>query len=196
MIYQKKSYRVVIFDVDGTLTTTKSGATFRKSADDWQWLPGRLERLKEVNREGGTHIGIATNQGGVAFGYLRSYDIMKEIGEMCEQVPISPKGVRFCFTHPKGTEELYREENDERRKPGPEMLREIMGEFMMPVNPAKVLMVGDRPEDEGAALAAGCAFAWADDFFAPDINTPNATPFSDGPDDEGWDTPPPGPIFG
>lgn len=165
MIYLKKNYRVVIFDVDGTLVCPKSGATFRKDADDWMWLPGRLERLKEINREGGTHIGIATNQGGVAFGYMRSIDIMDAIGKMCEQVPISRKGVRFCFTHPKGTEELWRDENDERRKPGPGMLREIMGAFMMPVNPEKCLMVGDRPEDEGAANAAGCAFAWADDFF-------------------------------
>ncbi len=39
-----KVHKLVIFDVDGTLTTTKSGATFRESADDWQWLPGRLEK--------------------------------------------------------------------------------------------------------------------------------------------------------
>ena len=30
-----KQYKLIIFDVDGTLTTTKSGATFRKTADDW-----------------------------------------------------------------------------------------------------------------------------------------------------------------
>lgn len=29
-----------------------------------------------------------------------------------------------------------------------------------------------------------------------DINYPNDTPFSSGDDDEGWDVPPPGPIFG
>src|SRR5260221_2433900 len=60
--------KLVIFDVDGTIVTTKSGETFRKTADDWQWLPGRLEKLQELDRQG-VKLAIATNQGGVAFEY-------------------------------------------------------------------------------------------------------------------------------
>jgi phosphoglycolate phosphatase-like HAD superfamily hydrolase len=33
--------------------------------------------------------------------------------------------------------------------------------------PEWTLMVGDRPEDEAAAKAAGCGFVWAAEFFAP-----------------------------
>lgn len=46
------------------------------------------------------------------------------------------------------------------RKPGPGMLR-----LAIENHPAsEVLYVGDRPEDEQAAAAAGIPFAWASDF--------------------------------
>lgn len=164
MYYQGKLYKVVIFDVDGTLVTTRSGAPFRKTADDWQWIPGRLDRLKKIAKD--THIGIATNQGGVGFGYFKSIDILEELMKLCEQVPIPARGCAYCFTHPTASIGLYQDKTDNRRKPGPGMLWEIMDTFMFPRQPDYCLMVGDRPEDEQAAAGAGCAFAWADEFFA------------------------------
>lgn len=61
-----------------------------------------------------------------------------------------------------------------------------MGEFMMPVNPEKCLMVGDRPEDEGAANAAGCSFAWANDFFAQAVPLPYEAQELDSEPPMGW----------
>lgn len=155
-----KRYSLIVFDVDGTLTETKSGATFRKEASDWKWLPGRLERIRELDHQG-VKLAVATNQGGVAFGYLDPQDIRAELERMAEQAHIPY--VAMCFSHPKATIEAFREDSP-RRKPGPGMLLEII----VSSGEAKeaTLMVGDRDEDEQAALAAGVDFAWADTFFS------------------------------
>lgn len=155
------SKRLIIFDVDGTLVQTKSGATFRKSEDDWQWLPGRLERLAELRKQG-IHIAIASNQGGVAFGYLDKRDTYRELASMMHQAELPLEGLNICFFHPQATREIYRVESN-LRKPGPGMLYAAMGTFN--VEAQDTLMVGDRPEDEGAAKAAGVDFCWAAQFF-------------------------------
>ncbi len=155
-------FALIIFDVDGTLTTTKSNATFRKSADDWQWLPGRLEKLQELDREG-IELAIATNQGGVAFGYMEKADILHELANMAEEARIPLGRIFTCFTHPKASIEAYRLD-DLRRKPGPGMLLQAMD--YLEASPEETLFVGDRPEDEGAAKAANCSFMWAGDFFS------------------------------
>jgi histidinol-phosphate phosphatase family protein len=152
----------VIFDVDGTLVTTKSGATFRKTADDWQWLPGRLETLKALHEQG-TQIALASNQGGVAFGYMRRKDIINELFKTALEVGNNVY-VAVCFTHPKATIEEFRVEDDTRREPGSGMLLECQEYFL--IGPIHTLMVGDRPEDEQAAQNAGVAFMWAEEFFS------------------------------
>ncbi len=152
-------YKLIIFDADGTLCTTKSGATFRKTADDWQWLPGRLEKLAELRNQG-VKIGIATNQGGVAFGYLDPHEIRQELYKMGRLIHAA--AIEMCFSHPNATIDLWRE-NGSRRKPGTDMLLAIIkdsGESKQ-----DTLMVGDRPEDEQAAKNAGVSFMWADAFF-------------------------------
>ena len=153
-------YTLIIFDVDGTLVTTKSGETFRKTADDWQWLPGRLEKLTELDEQD-IKTAIATNQGGVAFGYLEYFDTRHELMRTAKEGRISYTAM--CFTHPQAKLADYRRD-DKRRKPGPGMLLDAMR--ALGVSEAQTLMVGDRPEDEQAAKNAGIAFMWADAFFS------------------------------
>ncbi len=154
-------YKLIIFDVDGTLTTTKSGATFRKSADDWQWLPGRLDKLKALRKQG-VRLAIATNQGGVAFGLLDQSAILGELFAMCIAGGIPRGGLYICYNHPKASLPEFRYE-DHRRKPEAGMLFDAMADFEAVAS--NTLFVGDRPEDEQAAYKAGCDFAWAKDFF-------------------------------
>lgn len=161
MIREIEYYKLIIFDADGTWVTTRSGATFRKEASDWQWLPGRIEKIKAL-REAGIHIAVATNQGGVSFGYMKQEDILAELTKMIKEAGIAPGGLYICYTHPKASLEQYRIEDD-RRKPGPGMLLEAMDHFG--VSPEHTLMVGDRPEDEKSAQAAGTSFVWAWQYF-------------------------------
>jgi D-glycero-D-manno-heptose 1,7-bisphosphate phosphatase len=152
-------FKLIIFDVDNTLVEPASGETFRKSADDWKWMPGRLEKLAELDRSG-VKMAIASNQGGVAFGLLDPLEIRHELRRTAEEGHIPY--VAMCFSHPKAKLAEYREDSP-RRKPGPGMLLEIMeasGE-----SAEDTLMVGDRPEDEGAAKSAGVDFMWANQFF-------------------------------
>lgn len=156
--------KLIIFDIDGTLVGTKSGETFRKTADDWQWLPGRLKKCRDLVDEG-KRIAFASNQAGVAFPWSKftEQDITDEIAIMADQVDADAWSL--CFTTPNEKAlPQYRNTNDRRRKPGPGMLEEIMKQLEMSAE--DTLFVGDRPEDEGAAQAAGVSFQWAEDFFA------------------------------
>ncbi len=132
--------KLVIFDVDGTLVTTKSGATFRKTADDWQWLPGRLEGLQELDRRG-VKLAIATNQGGVAFGYFSHAAIVSELYKLADEAHIPL--VMWCETHPKASIDEYRVESP-RRKPGPGMLNEIIEQGRLLHMGRCVLFIGSR----------------------------------------------------
>jgi len=157
--------KLCIFDVDGTLVESKSGATFRKSADDWQWMPGRLEKLKML-RESDIKLAVATNQGGVAFGYFEKSDITREILKVVEGmtgISYYPSALYICYTHPKAKIEEYQKDDDIRRKPGPGMLLEAMETFG--VGPKDTLFVGDREEDRLAAEAAKIDFEWAWAYF-------------------------------
>jgi D-glycero-D-manno-heptose 1,7-bisphosphate phosphatase len=155
------NYKLIVFDVDGTLIRPMSGGEFRKSADDWELLPGRAEKLKAL-KEVGVRLAIASNQGGVAFGYLRQIDILRELQNTARSLGIPEGGGYICYTHPRASIAGYRFE-DHRRKPGPGMLQDAMRDFE--ADAGETLMVGDRPEDEGAAINAGVAFMWAKDFF-------------------------------
>lgn len=67
---------------------------------------------------------------------------------------IVPSSDRFIFS--ASIDEAW-------RKPNPGMLLQAMKDFR--VKPHETLMIGDRPEDKGAAIAAGVAFIWAHEFF-------------------------------
>src|SRR6266702_7340867 len=121
------TYKLIIVDVDGTLVNTKSGATFRKSAQDWQWIPGRLTKLAEL-KQAGIRMAIATNQGGVAFGYFTQSDILRELMAMARIAGVAKGGLYICYTHPNASIEQYRAV-DSRRKPAPGMLLEAMRDF-------------------------------------------------------------------
>lgn len=156
-------YGLVIFDVDGTLTTTKSGETFRVSADDWQWLPNRVEKCHQLVKQG-LVLAIASNQAGVAFPWSKfsEAEIQAELERTAQG--IGAQFLAVCYSSPNVKSlPAYFNANDRRRKPGPGMLEEAMRHFGKTAT--QTLYIGDRPEDEQAAAAAGVDFAWADQFF-------------------------------
>jgi D-glycero-D-manno-heptose 1,7-bisphosphate phosphatase len=154
-----RDYKLIIFDKDGTLCRSRSGQTFINSADDQELIPGVLEKIKDLKTQG-AKIAIASNQGGVAFGHM-SYSEAWAIMEHAEDL-IEADEFIFCPDHPKGTVPEYTSDSPY-RKPGPKMITETADNLHVPLS--GVLFVGDRPEDEQAAKAAGVDFMWAKDFF-------------------------------
>lgn len=154
--------RLIIFDVDGTLVKTKSGATFRKTADDWEPIDGRIAKLRDL-RDQAFSLALASNQGGVGYGYMAAEDISKELHRTARWFYIPEQAVFACYTHPNATIDRYRVVDDPRRKPNGGMIIEAMTTFNC--SAAETLFVGDRPEDEQAAKNAGVSFAWSHEFF-------------------------------
>lgn len=162
-----EKFLLIIFDVDGTLTTTKSGSTFRKSADDWTWLPGRIEKCRQL-REQGVQIALASNQAGVAFPWSKFTEaqIQVELEIIAQEIGACYIGVCYSTPNEKALPNYYTP-NDTRRKPGPDMLIEAMQHCG--VSSGETLMVGDRDEDASAARAAWVDFMHADQFFAEQL---------------------------
>lgn len=156
--------KLVVFDVDGTLAVTRSGETFRRTADDWQWMDGRIEKCKEL-RADGIHLALATNQAGVAFSWSRfsQAEMQHEIEAVAAQIGAEYIGVCYSSPNVKAKPE-YHDPADNRRKPGPGMILEAM--LHHGCTAEQTIMVGDREDDEGAAKAAGVRFVHADSFFA------------------------------
>ena len=155
-------YKLYIFDVDGTLVTTKSGARFRKGADDWMWLPGRIEKLAELKAQC-EQLAVATNQGGCAYGRkgMDETSLQNTLALMCDQGLIDHLFV--CYNHPDGKLEQYRVDDFD-RKPKPGMLFKAM--LAARVTAPETVFIGDREEDEQAARNAGIAFVHAGQFFS------------------------------
>jgi D-glycero-D-manno-heptose 1,7-bisphosphate phosphatase len=159
----RDDYGLVIFDDESTLTHTKSGARNRQTALDWQLYPDVLPRLSRL-RESGAKIGIASNKGGVAYGYQTPGEVATQMLALAALVKAD--AVRWCCHHPDGTVRPWAGPCV-CRKPKGGMLAEIMHE--LGIGPEDTLMVGDRPEDKGAALHAGCDFQLADDYFGREL---------------------------
>lgn len=175
-----------LFDLDGTLITSYMD-TAGRDYDNWQLLPGRREKIAYLVAAG-HQIGIITNQGGVAYGFVDEEQVARKLMRIAaglgfrqiriqdgasdeddvrwrttsNEAPISPRTLPIFVSYGAG----------ERHKPSGAMLdearREAMpdyigddGEFL----DVPMLFIGDRPEDLAAALAAGVDFAWAEAFF-------------------------------
>lgn len=168
------AYKLIIFDVDGTLADRETSAA----------LPGVSQWFKQNPQQ---IVALATNQGGVGLRYWMERDgfgephkypdelaVMNHLGNV-KQVLALQNDVRcyVCYAYqsqksgkwapvPEGQQDNPYWRQDW-RKPAPGMLTEAMAS--VGCTPDETLMVGDSDEDRLAAEAAGCAFQWADEFF-------------------------------
>lgn len=157
---QRARTLLYIFDLDGTLVLPHSGDRFARDEHDWELLPGRLDRLWRLRHEGHV-LTLASNQGGVSFGYLTA----EQAGRYVERVArrVGAVHTQVCFHHPEGTVERYRLDCPY-RKPQPGMLLALL--HQADARPEEAVHVGDLYSDKQAAEAANVAFMWAYDFFA------------------------------
>jgi D-glycero-D-manno-heptose 1,7-bisphosphate phosphatase len=163
--------KIIFFDLDGTLRQTKSGKTFINEPEDQQPIEGTQKALTYYQEKGFLLIGI-TNQGGVAAGHksmqsaieeqritLELFPELSEIffcpnygGESCWQVSRDNVPLEFKAPQPAGYIDVSC------RKPNHGMIL-IASTGLSDLSDC--WMIGDRPEDQQCAEAAGVKFVWA-----------------------------------
>lgn len=167
------AHKILFLDCDGTIRRPKSGAKFINAPEDQEIIEGVHEVIAHYKSLGFLPIGV-TNQGGVASGHKSLSSARKEQRYTLELLPeldfiyfaptydglICWKVARNISTEIK---QQSIEEFSSFRKPGAGMLN--LGLRFYNIEPSKCLMVGDRPEDEQAAIVASVPFMWAEDFW-------------------------------
>lgn len=138
----------VFLDRDGTLNVEKE---YLHRLEDWEWIPGAVEAIRQINQMGYLVI-VVTNQAGVARGYYGESDVHALHGKVDEM--LSTEGARidgyyYCPHHPG-----YGEIRDcTCRKPEPGMLLAAQRDFG--IDMTRSFMVGDKALDVEAAQRAG-----------------------------------------
>jgi D-glycero-D-manno-heptose 1,7-bisphosphate phosphatase len=143
----------VIFDRDGVLNRDV-GYAYR--SDQIEWIRDAVQTVRAVN-DAGLYAFVATNQSGVARGYYTEADV--EALHVWMNAELAKHGARidafaYCPHHADGTTPGY-DRDCEFRKPGPGMILSLLKRY--PVDPTRVLMIGDNDSDIDAANAAGVA---------------------------------------
>lgn len=145
-----------IFDKDGTLI---GGASNRPAnTPDEQVLLPNVKRIIKRFRDRGDSIAIASNQGGVAWGFI-SYEQADELLRDCAEKIGGVDAYEFCPHDDRKNEPC------ECRKPKPGMILKIAERLGYEID--EIVFVGDQDTDEQAARAAGVAYVPANIFFEP-----------------------------
>lgn len=143
-----------IFDKDNTLVGGMSNRPANIPAEQ-QLLPGVAIKIAELRAQG-HRLAIASNQGGVAWGFI-SLEQADELLRDCASKIGGVDAYEFCpHDDKKGT-------HCECRKPRAGMLKAIMRRLN--ASARETIMIGDQDADQQAAVAAGVPFIWAADFF-------------------------------
>ncbi|MBW4600883.1 MAG: HAD-IIIA family hydrolase [Calothrix sp. FI2-JRJ7] len=165
--------KIIFFDVDGTLTETVSGATFKQHSQDVKLLPGIESALQHFDTQGYLQVGIS-NQGGVAAGHKTIKDT---IAEMQFTLSLAPqlRTIYFCPDFEGKTCWKLKKHNSSKikqhntleygsfRKPGKGMIELFLKSNNVDDRTA-IWMIGDRQEDEQCASNAHVKFMDALDF--------------------------------
>lgn len=191
--------KLLILDKDGTLVRPASGSRFPQGPEDQVLLPGVARTLDRYVRAGWWPV-MASNQGGCESinpekqaPYKSIEDAIREMNYCMALLP-EIRHALFCphiqfgetciQVGRDGTVKTWREEalihkanhgacsgptprQAGCRKPNPGMILVAQTIFGSLEN---TLFVGDRPEDQGAALIAGIQFAWAKDWVGNNTN--------------------------
>ncbi|MEG3875759.1 HAD-IIIA family hydrolase [Microcoleus sp. herbarium7] len=159
--------KIIFFDLDGTLRETASGKTFINEPTDQKPIEGTQKALSYYQSKGFLCIGI-TNQGGVAAGHkslesaIEEQRITLELFPELSEIFFCPNWGESCYQISRNNEPLLFKSPDPLRltcrKPGNGM---ILLASQTVTNLSDCWMIGDRPEDQQCAIAAGVKFIWA-----------------------------------
>ena len=144
-------FRHVILDRDGVLNEEAPGEGYLTEASQFRWLPGALEALATLRRDG-VRLSVATNQAGIGRG-LMSFAQLEAVHERMRAEAATGGGaldaVLVC-PHAPGA-------GCECRKPEPGLIRAALA--AAGVGADNTLVVGDARRDLEAAIRAGVSAA-------------------------------------
>lgn len=156
-----KQTPVLYLDIDGTVRHGYDElGRFVNGPEDVVVFPEAVERMREWKNSGGRIIGV-TNQGGIALGHMNFYRCDAALNETNRQTGWLLDKIQVCPHHPSVSGVCLC------RKPSPTMLHWAVGNLQERYGHGDwymALMVGDRPEDEECAEAAGVHFLGAQDW--------------------------------
>ena len=135
--------KLIILDRDGVINEDSND--FIKSEDEWQAIPGSLDAIARLNREG-FRIVVASNQSGLArgkFDYTDLNAIHRKMHTHLAQYGGVVEAVFFCPHAP--------EDDCGCRKPKPGLLHEISRRLRTPLY--KSILIGDKLSDMQAAMS-------------------------------------------
>jgi D-glycero-D-manno-heptose 1,7-bisphosphate phosphatase len=155
---------VLYLDLDGTVRKGYDElGRWVNGPDDVEVFPEAVRRMTAWKEGGGRIVGVS-NQGGIALGHVSADQVraaMLRTHQLCNELFDK---IAWCSHHPGAHHPEW--SRCWCRKPRAGLLIEAglalserYSNEMYP--PYMALMVGDRPEDQGAAEAANVDFQWA-----------------------------------
>lgn len=155
---------VLLLDLDGTVRKSKTGK-FIKNCDDIELYNEHVIPIMEFYKEKGFEIFAVSNQGGIAYGIKTYEQVQKEMSytqKMCKGMFTE---ILFSPYDPAGTVPEYSIKTWT-RKPDIGMMVFIADSLHKSGKCVdKLIMVGDRDEDEQFAKNITADFARSDFFF-------------------------------
>jgi histidinol-phosphate phosphatase family protein len=137
--------RALFLDRDGTIIRD---AGYPRDPAAVELVPGAVEALREARAQG-FRLVIVSNQSGVARGLIRPEEaraVQARVEELFAEGGVTFDGAWFCFHGPDDACAC--------RKPAPGMILEAAR--ALGVDPARSILIGDKPSDVEAGVAAGC----------------------------------------
>ncbi len=138
--------QVIFLDRDGVIN--RDSPDYIKSWEEFEFLPGSLEAIRRLTRQG-YHLIVITNQAIVNRG-LATLDDLLDIHERLRSAVQKAGGlihdIRFCPHRP--------EENCDCRKPRPGMI--LQARERHAIDLARAIMIGDNAKDILCGRNAGC----------------------------------------
>jgi D-glycero-D-manno-heptose 1,7-bisphosphate phosphatase len=137
--------KLVILDRDGVINFDSD--QFIKSPEEWKPIPGSLEAIARLTREG-WRVVVATNQSGLARGLFEMATLNAIHAKMHKAVAATGGRIEAVFFCPHSADMEC-----DCRKPRSGMLEEIAARYASDLN--GVPAIGDSLRDLQAALAVG-----------------------------------------
>jgi D-glycero-D-manno-heptose 1,7-bisphosphate phosphatase len=137
--------KLIVLDRDGVIN--RDSPDFIRTVADWEPLPGSLEAIARLTAAGWTVV-VATNQSGIARGYLTTGELDRIHARMADAARSAGGRIDAIFYCPHGPDD-----DCDCRKPRPGLFGQIEARYGRPVR--GVPSIGDSARDVEAARAAG-----------------------------------------